>query len=117
MYIAGSHTSKDWYDDVTKVPDWGDLRQSTVYQAAEKALTENPQVTHVVGHALGGSCALELQKTTQTNSKQVELTVLLYWMRGRVGIMNDIDIMLTLLLYLIGIHICQSNYNPLNHYH
>ena len=62
MYIAGSHTSKDWYDDVTKVPDWGDLRQSTRYQAATKALKENPQVTHVVGHSLGGSVALQLEK-------------------------------------------------------
>ena len=62
MYVAGSHTGQDWYDDVTKVPNWGDLRQSTRYQAAEKALKENPQVNHVVGHSLGGSCALELQK-------------------------------------------------------
>ena len=38
MYIAGSHTAKDWYDDVTKIPDWGDLRQSTRYQAAEKGI-------------------------------------------------------------------------------
>lgn len=62
MYVAGSHTKKDWYDDVTKVPDWGDLRQSTRYQAAEKALKENPQVSHVVGHSLGGSVALQLEQ-------------------------------------------------------
>ena len=23
MYIAGSHTTKDWYDDVAKIPVWG----------------------------------------------------------------------------------------------
>ena len=57
MYIAGSHTAKDWYDDVTKVPDWGDLRQSTRYQAVEKALKENPQVNRVIGHSLGGSAS------------------------------------------------------------
>ena len=62
MYIAGSHTEKDWYDDVTKVPDWGDLRQSTRYQAVEKALKENPQVNRVIGHSLGGSVALQLEK-------------------------------------------------------
>ena len=62
MYVAGSHTKKDWYDDVTKVPGWGDLRQSTRYQAAEKALKENPQVSHVVGHSLGGSVALQLEQ-------------------------------------------------------
>ena len=24
MFIAGSHTARDWFDDVTKVPAWGD---------------------------------------------------------------------------------------------
>ena len=24
MYIAGSHTAKDWYDEITKLPVWGD---------------------------------------------------------------------------------------------
>jgi hypothetical protein len=62
LFIAGSHTPKDWYDDVTKVPFWGDLRDSTRYQAAEKALNANPNIKHVVGHSLGGSVALELQK-------------------------------------------------------
>ena len=62
MYIAGSHTAKDWYDDVTKIPVWGDLRNSTRYQAARDALVENPQLKRIVGHSLGGSTALELQK-------------------------------------------------------
>ena len=38
MYVAGSHTDQDWYDDFTKVPNWGDLRDSVRYQEAEKAL-------------------------------------------------------------------------------
>ena len=62
MYIAGSHTAKDWYDDVTKIPVWGDLRNSTRYQAARDALMENPQIKNVIGHSLGGSVALELEK-------------------------------------------------------
>lgn len=62
LYIAGSHTAKDWYDDVTKVPFWGDVRNATRYQQAEKALKANPNITRVVGHSLGGSVALELQK-------------------------------------------------------
>ena len=62
LYIAGSHTAKDWYDDVTKVPFWGDLKNSTRYQQAEKALKANPSIKNVVGHSLGGSVALELQK-------------------------------------------------------
>ena len=62
LYIAGSHTARDWYDDVTKVPFWGDLRGAERYQAAEKVLKEHPNVKRVVGHSLGGSVALELQK-------------------------------------------------------
>ena len=62
LYVAGSHTAKDWYDDVTKVPFWGDLRNSTRYQEAEKALKANPNIKNVVGHSLGGSVVLELQK-------------------------------------------------------
>ena len=93
MYVAGSHTGKDWYDDLTKIPDWksinkftggqiplanamanipfsSDLRNSTRYQKAEEALKRNPQVKKVVGHSLGGSVALELQK----NYKNIEGT-------------------------------------------
>ena len=62
MYIAGSHTAKDWYDDVTKIPFWGDLRNSTRYQAARDALMQHPEVKRIVGHSLGGSVALELDK-------------------------------------------------------
>ena len=58
MYIAGSHTAKDWYDDVTKLPVWGDLRNSTRYQAAKAALMENPQVKRTFGHSLGGKCSV-----------------------------------------------------------
>ena len=36
LYVAGSHTGQDWVDDVTKVPNWGDLRDSVRYQEAEK---------------------------------------------------------------------------------
>ena len=43
MYIAGSHTAKDWYDDVTKIP-FGNVRNATRYKAVRDALMENPQV-------------------------------------------------------------------------
>ena len=61
-YIAGSHTARDWWDDFTKVPFWGDVRKSERYQQADRALKANPQVTRVVGHSLGGAVALEAQK-------------------------------------------------------
>ena len=62
MYLVGSHTAKDWYDDVTKIRLWGYLRNSTRYQAAKAALMENPQIKRIFGHSLGGSVALELDK-------------------------------------------------------
>ena len=62
LYIAGSHTGQDWWDDFTKIPIWGDLRESARYKAAEAVLKANPQIENVVGHSLGGSVALELQK-------------------------------------------------------
>ena len=43
MCIAGSYTAKDWYDDVTKMPGWGDLRNATRYQAARDALIQHPE--------------------------------------------------------------------------
>ena len=31
MFIAGSHTARDWFDDFTKAPAWGDVRDSERY--------------------------------------------------------------------------------------
>ena len=36
MFIAGSHTARDWFDDFTKVPAWGDLKNSERYQKTQK---------------------------------------------------------------------------------
>ena len=30
MFIAGSHTARDWFGDFTKVPAWGDLKNSEI---------------------------------------------------------------------------------------
>ena len=62
MYVAGSHTAKDWFDDFTKVPFYGDLRESTRYQNALQGFKENPGIDTLVGHSLGGSVVLEMQK-------------------------------------------------------
>jgi hypothetical protein len=61
-YIAGSHTARDWWDDVTKIPFWGDSHNIYRMRMAQKALAANPQTTRVVGHSLGGAVALQAQK-------------------------------------------------------
>ena len=87
MFIAGSHTARDWFDDVTKIPQWqkvpaginpvidvmntwwgrwifgtGDLRQSERYQKTSECLSSHPEVKVVEGHSLGGAVALQLEK-------------------------------------------------------
>lgn len=59
------------------MPIWGDVKNSYRYnEVLNKTLKENPNVKHIVGHSLGGSVALELQKnypqyTTRTYSAPV----------------------------------------------
>ena len=66
LYVKGTVDAQDWFDDITKVPAWGDLKDSRRYKDAERAydfFTEHGQpIDRVVGHSLGGSVALELQK-------------------------------------------------------
>ncbi len=62
MSIAGSHTARDWLDDFTKVPAWGDLRNSERYQKVRTKFEEQEQIDTVVGHSLGGSVSLKLEK-------------------------------------------------------
>jgi hypothetical protein len=62
MFIAGSHTKRDWFDDITKIPAWGDLRNSERYQKAQQEFEDQGQIDTVFGHSLGGSVSLELQK-------------------------------------------------------
>ena len=69
MYISGTHTARDVWDDVSKIPLWGDVRNSERYQQAEAALKDNPQVNTVIGHSLGGSVALELNKQNNNQFK------------------------------------------------
>jgi hypothetical protein len=62
LYVAGSHTARDWWDDVTKIAFWGDSHEIYRMQMAQKVLKANPQTTRVVGHSLGGAVARQLQK-------------------------------------------------------
>ena len=62
MYIASSHTARDWFDDFTKIPFYGDLRDSERYQKAYEAFRYRGEIDNVVGHSLGGAVTLEMQK-------------------------------------------------------
>ena len=61
LYIAGSHTQRDWWDDFTKIPFGGDLTNSERYQKVVEAFKNRGEIDTVVGHSLGGSIALEMQ--------------------------------------------------------
>ena len=65
MYVAGSHTARDWMDDATRIPFWkplfGGSKAIHRYQMAQQAARETEPET-VVGHSLGGAVALEMQK-------------------------------------------------------
>ena len=95
LFVAGSHTLTDWFDDVTKIPQWqyvppglnvvidfmnswlgkkllgtGDLRQAERYKAGREALLSNKKIDWVGGHSLGGAVALQLQKDFPNRVKQ-----------------------------------------------
>ena len=57
---AGTHTIRDFYD--WRMMPFGETKHSQRYGQAEAALVDNPQVDTVIGHSLGASVALELNK-------------------------------------------------------
>ena len=64
LFIAGTR-------DFTDVMDWpkipfGTFKDSKIYKNIEPVFKDNPQIDYVVGHSAGGSAALELEKTFQT---------------------------------------------------
>ena len=68
LYVAGTSNLKDIFDDLTKIPFYGNLKDSTRYNQAKTALDANPNITNLVGHSLGGSVALQFQK----DNKKIE---------------------------------------------
>ena len=65
LYVAGSHTVRDWVDDFSRIPVWkplfGGSKAIHRYQMAEQARKATKPDT-VVGHSLGGAVALQEQK-------------------------------------------------------
>jgi hypothetical protein len=62
LYVAGTSNLKDVYDDISKIPFYGNLKDSTRYNQAKTALDSNPNINKIIGHSLGGSVALQLEK-------------------------------------------------------
>jgi len=64
-YVKGSSTARDWFEDLTLLP-FGNTASTQRYKQAEKAYNDlqasGQPVKRVVGHSLGGSVALEMQK-------------------------------------------------------
>ena len=60
MYVAGSSYLRDAWDDF-KIP-FSQTAKAQRYIDADAMLAKNPQVKNLVGHSLGGSSVLELQK-------------------------------------------------------
>ena len=60
MYVAGTSYIQDVWDDL-KIP-FGKTDWAQRYQDADARLFNNPQVSNLVGHSLGGSVVLEMQK-------------------------------------------------------
>ena len=74
MYLKGSSTATDWLDDFRTIP-FGDPAPSERYGQAMDAYNDltgsNKPVERVVGHSLGGSVALELQKDLAKQGRAV----------------------------------------------
>ena len=69
LFIAGTSDKQDVYDDITKIPFYGDLKKSNRYIDVDNVLKNNPNVKNVIGHSLGGSVALELEKNNPNRYK------------------------------------------------
>jgi hypothetical protein len=62
LYVAGTHTIEDTWNDIRHVPFYGDLRTTNRFKKADEYLQAHPEINRVVGHSLGSSIILELQK-------------------------------------------------------
>ena len=70
MFIAGSHAARDWFDDFTKVPAWGDLKNSERYQKTLEESKNQEQVDTVVGHSLGGVRQLRITEELPRHNQE-----------------------------------------------
>jgi len=75
LYIKGSSTPTDWVEDFTMIP-FNRTAESERYQQAMRSyddlLYRGNKVDRVVGHSLGGSVALEMQKNLAEKHVKVD---------------------------------------------
>ena len=72
MYVARSHTKRNWWGDFTKIPFWGDQRNSERYQKQVEAFKNRGEIDTVVGHSFGGSVALEIQSNFKDRISKIK---------------------------------------------
>ena len=77
LYISGTHTARDVYDDITTIP-FNRVEKSERYQQALQSLEAIPTIKRVVGHSLGGSVALQIEKNTLIKLSLAVFTVRLF---------------------------------------
>lgn len=73
-YVKGSHDARDWFDDFTTVP-FGNTAYSHRYDQAMQAYNDlnasGQPVSRLVGHSLGGSAVLEMEKNLASKGRPV----------------------------------------------
>ena len=73
-YVKGSANARDWYDDFTRIP-FGDTANTQRYDQGMQAYNDlqghGQPVKRIVGHSLGGSVALEMQKNLAAKGRTV----------------------------------------------
>ena len=72
LFIAGTSTMQDVVDDL-KIP-FRETAKAWRYEVANNIINRDSTIDNIVGHSLGGSVALELQK----NKPERELRVITY---------------------------------------
>ena len=63
LYMGGTQNIRDVWDDVSKVPFYGDLRKSQRYQDADELLKKSPQVKNTGWSFIRWFCDFRITET------------------------------------------------------
>jgi hypothetical protein len=70
LFIAGTKSIGDIRDDALYIPAWGNSQNIQRYKDATEYLKNHPEVDTAIGHSLGSTVSLQLQK----DSNQIQHT-------------------------------------------